>query len=142
MPHKLKILQTYFDEIWTRGHLESLEKVLAPDARTRGIMGDVPFDAEELAELVTTVRARLGRISVTFPVVIEQDDWLSTLVEISSHCAHNGTPVRVFNQFMARFDQDRMVEIYSAADSMSLFEQLGLLPENAMAVMLGGTQLR
>ena len=141
MPIKIKTLEAYFERIWVQGNLDALPDLLAPDARTRGIMGDVPFDAAELTELVKMVRALLGPITVTFPTVIEQDDWLSALVEIKSHAAHNGDPVHVFSQVIVRFCDGRMVEIYSGVDSLTLFEQLGLLPENAMAVMLGGTRL-
>jgi hypothetical protein len=49
--------------------------------------------------------------------------------------------VHVFSQVIVRFCDARMVEIYSGVDSLTLFEQLGLLPDNAMAVMLGGTRL-
>ncbi len=142
MPHKIKTLQAYFDQIWVKGNLDALSTLLDPDARTRGIMGDMPFDPDELRELVTMVRELLGPIEITFPVMVEQNDWLSALVEIKSHAAHNGDPVHIFSQTIARFDGGRMIEIYSGVDSLALFEQLGLLPENAMAVMLGGTALR
>lgn len=141
MPHKLKTLTAYFEEVWIKGNTRALSQLLAPNAQTRGIMGQIPFDAAELSELVSMVRALLGPISVSFPVTVEQDDWLSALVEIKSHAAHSGEPVRVFNQIIARFDHEQMIEIYSGVDSLSLFEQLGLLPENAMAIMLGGTKL-
>jgi len=142
MPHKIKTLQAYFDEVWVKGNLDALPTLLAPEARTRGIMGDVPFDPAELEELVTMVRSLMSPITITLPRVIEQGDWLCALVEIKSQASHNDDPVHVFSQIMVRFDQDRMVEIYSGVDSLSLFEQLGLLPDNAMAVMLGGTRLR
>ena len=142
MPHKVKTLQTYFTEIWVNGNLEALPDILAPDARTRGIMGEMPFDRDEFSELVTMVRELLGAIDVSYPILVEQGDWLSAVVEIKSHAAFTGDPIHVFNHFTARFEGHRMQEIYSGVDSMVLFEQLGLLPENAMAVMLGGTRLR
>ncbi|MEL6807964.1 MAG: nuclear transport factor 2 family protein [Pseudomonadota bacterium] len=142
MPHKRKTLETYFQEVWVKGNLDALDSLFAPGARTRGIMGDTEFDAEELKELVGMVRPLLGPITFAVPKVMEQDDWLSALVEIKSHSVENDTPVHVFNQVMARFDGERMVEIYSNLDGLTFFEQLGLLPDNAMAVMLGGTRLR
>lgn len=142
MPHKIKTLKAWFHEVWVKGNLDAIPELLAPNARTRGIMGDMPFAADEMAELVMTVRAMLGPINVSYPVVIEQNDWLSALVEVKSHAVDTGDPVHVSNQFIARFDAERMVEIYSGADSLTLFEQLGLLPPNAMAVMLGGTRLQ
>ena len=141
MPIKIKTLETYFEQVWVKGNIDALADLLAPNARTRGIMGDIPFDAGELRELVKMVRALLGPITMTFPTVIEQDDWLSALVEVQSHAAHNGDPVHVFSQIIVRFSGDRMAEIYSGVDSLALLEQLGLLPDNAMAVMLGGTRL-
>ncbi len=142
MPHKIKVLKTYYDEVWQKGNVAALHSLLAPDARTRGILGDEPFDANELGELVTMTRALIGPVTVNFPIVIEQDDWLSVLVEIKSHALHNGDPIHVFNQMLVRFDGERMAEVSSNLDALSLFEQLGLLPENAMVMMLAGTPLR
>ena len=141
VPHKVRILQTYFDEVWKKGNVEALHTLLAPNARTRGILGGEPFDANELAELVTMTRALIGPVSVAFPIVIEKDDWLSALVEIKSHALHNGDPIHVFNQMLVRFEGERMIEVSSNLDALSLFEQLGLLPENAMVMMLAGTRL-
>jgi ketosteroid isomerase-like protein len=142
MPHKVKTLQSYYDEVWVEGNLDAIPKILAPDARTRGIMGDMPFAQDDMAELVGMVRELLEDIKITFPVTVEQDDWLSALVEITGNSAHTGDPVHVFSHMIARFADEKMVEIYSGVDSLMLFEQLGLLPENAMAVMLGGTRLK
>ena len=41
MPYKLKTLQGYYDEVWTKGNLEAILDYFAPDARTRGIMGSL-----------------------------------------------------------------------------------------------------
>ncbi|GGX45781.1 hypothetical protein GCM10007385_11590 [Tateyamaria omphalii] len=142
MPHKVKTLQGWYDEVWIKGDLDAIPKFLAPNARSRGIMGDMPFSIEDLTELVTMVRELLGPIEITLPITMEQDDWLSALVEIKSHSADTGDPVHVFGQVIARFEGIQMVEIYTGTDSLTLFEQLSLLPENAMAVMLGGTRLR
>ena len=142
MPHKVKALKAWFEEVWVNGNLDAIPNILAPDARTRGIMGDMPFIADDMAELVTMVRAMLGPIEVSYPVIIEQDDWISALVEAKSHAIDTGEPIHVANQFIARFDANRMIEVYSGVDSLNLFEQLGLLLPNSMAVMLGGTRLQ
>ncbi|WP_299041717.1 hypothetical protein [uncultured Tateyamaria sp.] len=142
MPHKVKTLQGWYDEVWVKGDTGAIPKFLAPNARSRGIMGDMPFSKDDLTELVTMVRELLGPIEISLPITMEQDDWLSALIEIKSHSADTGDPVHIFTQVIARFEGTQMVEIYNNTDSLSLFEQLGLLPENAMAVMLGGTRLR
>ena len=142
MPHKFKTLETYFHEVWVKGNLDALDTLFAPGARTRGIRGDTAFDADELKELVAMVHPLLGPINFTIPKVMEQEDWLSAMVEIKSHAIDNNHPIHVVNQIMARFDGEQMIEIYSNLDGLTFFEQLGLLPDNAMAVMLGGTRLR
>lgn len=142
MPHKIATLQGWYDEVWTNGNLDAISKFLAPNARTRGIMGDMPFAAEDMADLVIMIRDQLGPIKVSLPVTVQQGDWLSALVEVKSHAVETDAPVHIFGQIIARFDHEKMVEIYSGMDSLMLFEHLGLLPENAMAVMLSGTRLR
>lgn len=141
MPHKVAKLQGWYDEVWTNGDLDAIPTFLTSDARTRGIIGDVPFVAADLADLVPMIREQLGPIKITLPVTLEQDAWLSALVEVQSQARHTGDPVHIFGQVIVRFDQDKMAEIYSCVDWMALFEQLGFLPENAMAVLLSGTRL-
>ncbi len=141
MPHKARTLRRYYDEVWEQGDLTAIARILAPDARTRGIMGDVPFNQVELAELVDVVRGLLDDIEVSMPITVEQDDWLSALVEIRGKAADTGHDVHLSSQVIARFAGEQMVEVYSGVDSLQLFEQLDLLPENAMAIMLGGTRL-
>ncbi|MEL6449940.1 MAG: nuclear transport factor 2 family protein [Pseudomonadota bacterium] len=137
----MKTLEAYFDELWVKGNVAAIPALLSPDARTRGVMGEVTLNQADLEELVTMVRELLGPIEVSFPVKVEQGDWISALVEIKSHSAISGAPVHVFNHMIARFEGHQMIEIYSGVDSLMLFEQLGLLPENALAVMLSGTRL-
>ncbi|MEP1353304.1 MAG: hypothetical protein ABJX32_06395 [Tateyamaria sp.] len=72
------------------------------------------------------------------PLLLLEDDGIRTFSKSMLVCMR----VHVFNQVMARFDGERMVETHSNLDSITFFEQLGLLPDNAMAVMLGGTRLR
>jgi len=142
MSYKIKVLQRYYDEVWSQGNLAAIDTILSPDVRSLGIMPGTTFDKGELAELVTTLRELLGTIKITICNTIEQDDWLAALVEIKSIAAHTGAPVHVSSHMITRFDGVQICEIHSGVDSLSLFEQLGLLPENAMAVMLGGTALR
>ncbi|WP_223422071.1 hypothetical protein [Tateyamaria pelophila] len=62
---------------------------------------------------------------MTLHITLEQDAWFSALVEVGSHAFGSGNSVQVFPQVIARFDDDRMVEIYSGGDSLMLFEQPG-----------------
>ena len=142
MSHKIKSLQGWCDEVWTNGNLDAISSFLAPDARTRGIMGDMPFVADDMAELVSMIREQLGPITVTLPVTVEQDKWLSALIEVKSRSLATGDPIHIFGQVIVRFENEKMSEVYKGVDSLMLFEQLGMLPENAMAIMLSGTRLQ
>ena len=51
MPIKIKTLETYFEQVWVKGNIDALADLLAPNARTRGIMGDIPFDAGGIARI-------------------------------------------------------------------------------------------
>ena len=142
MQHKIANLKKLYEDVWCKGDLTAIRRHLAPDARSRGIMGDMPFAQDDYEELVTMIRDMLGPIEITMPVTVEQDDYVSALIEIKSHGVDTGDPVHLFGQVIARFREHRIIEMHVSTDSLTLFEQLDLLPQNAMAVMLGGTQLR
>ena len=92
MPHKVAALPGWYNEVWTNGDLGAIPNFLAPNARTRGIIRDMPFAAGDLVDLVTMIREKLRPITVTLPITIEQDAWLSALVEVQSHALDSGDP--------------------------------------------------
>ena len=142
VPHKADILQQWFDRVWTDGDIDAIPDFLAENSVATGILPDMALSSTDMPELVQLMRSQLGHLDVRLVNTIESGDWIAALLEVRSHVADTGDPVHAFGQIMARFDGNKMIEIYNSFDFLSYFEQLGQLPPNALAVLLTGNRLQ
>ena len=142
MPHKIEILQNWFDRIWTAGDVDAIPDFLAPDATSRGILPDMALSPTDMPDLVHLMRGQLGTIEVRLAKTMAMGDWIAALVEVRSHVAETGDPILVYGQIMARFEGRMMAEVYHSFDFLTYFEQLGQIPPDALALLLTGTQLK
>jgi len=141
MTSKKDILQLWYDEVWSNGNLDMIDKLFSPDTIAEGIMPDMHMGPDDMRDLIFAVRELVGPIKVTLPIAIEQGDWLAAVMVVNTTRGDNGGPVLVTGQVMTRFDGDKMVEAYNQFDFMSFFEQLGQMPPQSIPVCMAGQQL-
>ena len=141
MPTKADVLKSWYKRVWSEGDLDALSEILAPNARTSGVLPEMELTRTDVAELVPLLHARLGPIAAHVVTCVEAGDWVACLVEVSSHRIDTGDPVQITTQTIARIEHDQIVEAYSNFDFLSLFEQLGQLPPDSLAILLAGNRL-
>jgi len=90
---------------------------------------------------VTSLRSHLQGISITITHAVEQDDWLAARISFQSACAATGKPVSTTGHVMIRFEDGKMAESFNQFDYISLFEQLGQMPQDTVAACLTGQGL-
>ena len=142
MGRKADLLQDWFDSVWRDGDEDAIPRLLSATSGARGILPDLSLNRTEVTELVVLIRERLGPIAITLPQVLEQGDWASALIEVHSTAADDGAKIHAFGQIIARFEGDMMVEVYHSFDFLTFFQQMGQMPNNALALLLSGTRLR
>lgn len=135
------ILERYYKDVWEEGQLDRITTyfncVHDPDriVPRRGI------EPCEIREWVSIVRSFITDIKIRLVHTIEQDDWLSAMIEISAKDMRTQAPVLVHQQIMLRFVDGQTIESYPFFDFLSFFEQLGHLPQDVHALLLGGNVL-
>lgn len=138
---KSELLKEWYDQVWVHGDLEAIDQFFDPDTMAEGIIPEMQVGVDDFRDLVTAFRYHVGKIDVKLPKTIENGDWVAAMLHVHTSRADNGAPIEVTGQVMARFKDDKVVEAYNQFDFISLFEQLGQLPEDTLPICMTGQQL-
>ena len=138
---KSQLLKEWYDQVWVHGDLDAIDKFFDPSAMAEGIIPEMQVGPDDFRELVMAFHHHVGEIKVTLPKTIEDDEWVSAILHVHTSRADNGAPIEVTGQVMARFSGDKLVEAYNQFDFISLFEQLGQLPEDSLPICMTGQKL-
>lgn len=141
MTRKADILRQWYREIWEDGTFEAIEEYFVPAPHSQHLVPNFGIEPSEIREWMLVLRKFVTDIRVDVLHTIEEGDWISAMLEISCVDLQTDRPVTVHQQIMIRFDGDKKAESYPAFDFIDFFEQLGQLPENTHALLLGGTRL-
>lgn len=139
---KADILKNWYKAVWEEGQFDVVDDYFVQDPHDQYIVKNLGIEPSEIREWVSVLRSFVTDIRVDIVHSIEEDDWLSAMLEINCRTVATHKPVKVYQQIMLRFDGDRKAESYPCFDFIRFFEQLGQLPENTHALLLGGTVLR
>lgn len=135
------ILQRWYDEIWGKGNLDVIEELLCPDTLANGIFTAFSIRAEEFGELIQAGRTLLSDITTEIALCIEQDNRLAARLVFRAERADTGEPITFTSQVMVEFRDGKIVQMLNQLDYFTLFEQLGQIPREALAVCLTGQRL-
>lgn len=138
---KSELLKKWYDQVWVQGNVDAIDQFFASDTLAEGLIPEMQVGADDFREFVTAFRYHLGDIRVDLPIVIENGDWASAIVHVHTSRADNGAPIEVTGQVMVRVKNSKIVEAYNQFDLISLFEQLGQMPEDTLPVCMTGQQL-
>ena len=138
---KLEFLKNWYDRVWVKADLEAIDQFFAPRAGAEGIMPDGAVGAEDFRALVPALRALVRDLSITIDRWQDGDDWLWAQITVQALPAQGAAPIRANGQVMMRFANGLIAEAYNTFDFLTFFEQVGLLPQDAFALLLSGEKL-
>ncbi|WIY24184.1 ester cyclase [Parasedimentitalea psychrophila] len=139
---KTEFLQYWFDEVWSNGNLSVVDQMYGAESSSTGAILIAPFRREDICELVTAIRELLSDIRVTFSHQMEQEDWLAVRAVIDAERADNGAKIQMTGQMFIRFEGQIIAESHSHFNYISLFEQLGQIPPDAIPILLTGQAMK
>lgn len=138
---KRQILEEWYRRVWVEGDLDAIDEMFSPDTQAAGLLPEMQMGPDDFRELVPMFLNMVETPSVSLDKFMEDSDWASALYSMRVTDASSGRPVIGTGQLFARFKGDKIVETYNSFDFMSFFEQIGLLPEQSMALCLTGHRL-
>lgn len=134
-------LRAWYQRVWIDEDLAAIDDFFAPRTGADGIMPDGQVGAEDFRALVPAFRALVRDLRIEIDHWREGGDWLWAQITAHALPAQGTIPIRAQGQVMLRFDGDRIAEAYNIFDFLTLFSQIGLLPEDAFLLLLSGERL-
>ena len=139
--NKVDLIHRWFHEVWENGNMAVIHEMLPEVFRIEGMTGDQEFHRDNFPDLVNTFRSLTGVPRVSITKTVETGDWIATRLRVNADGPEGTTPLAFNGQMMTRFDGTLMAENYTTFDYLSLFEQLGQIPPDALAICMSGQKL-
>lgn len=137
----LDLLRDWFRRVWIAGDVDAIGDYFAPGTEATGILPGAGLGPQDFAEFVPALRQHLRNPEIVFLRQMETADCAWALVEVRAQAALDLTPIRFEGQAMIRLEAGRIVEAHNHFDLVTLFETLGLLPPDTIALCLAGERI-
>jgi hypothetical protein len=130
-------LADWFQRVWVEGDLDAVDEYFSSETKAAGMMTGF-----EIGAMVPAILSMVRNPSVSMEKTVETGEWLWALLKIDAQCAEDLKPVSINGQVMMRMGADgKIAEAYNHFDFISFFEQLGKMPQDTIALCLGGIEL-
>ncbi|WP_040104051.1 ester cyclase [Phaeobacter gallaeciensis] len=135
------MLNRWFQGLWVNGDTTVLDELFAEDTEAVGLIPDIAMKKPEFVVLAEAVRELCTDIQVEISHAVEAGDWIAVRIQVEAVSIMHNRPFQVSGHIMARASEGKFIEMISQFDFLTLFENLGQMPENTLPVCLTGQQL-
>ena len=140
MGERRAFLEEWFDRVWSAGDRAAIYDLLAPDATVMGLEEEKLTGTDQFALFHTLAMNLVRDIEIRVLVSVEEGDWVAALLEFQCIHRESGQPLRSRGHMMCRIVGGKLVEGHNLFDMLSVFEQMGLLPQRTLDQLLLGQQ--
>jgi len=130
------VVRTWFEEVWNQGQEETIDRLFASDAVAHGLPGSALRGPKDFKPFFRRFRAAFPDIRIEVLQTITEGEM------IAAHCrvlgtqqgdalgmAATGKPTEFFGMVFARVRDGQIVEAWNSFDFLTLYQQLGLVPQ-------------
>lgn len=140
MPNS-ETLRSFMSRVWEHGDLAAVDEVFVPDTVTNGLMPNLQTGPNDFKILVGLVQELITPPKITMIKTLESGNWVATMLSVEAEKADTLAPVLFSGMVFCRICEGKILEAYNNLDFISFFEQLGLLPDNTVALCLTGMEI-
>ena len=137
----LDVIETWFKRVYTEEDISAVDDMMVPATDARGLADHALLGPEEFKVFVRGFLALLTDIDIRIDKSLEEGDWVHVLISIHAKSRANGQLVKFPAQIMVRVVDGILVEGHNTVDFLSMFAQLGLLPESTFSRCFGGERV-
>ncbi|SIO26428.1 SnoaL-like domain-containing protein [Rhodovulum sp. ES.010] len=134
-------LEDWYRRVYIDGDVDAVGELFTKESRAAGLMADMQVGAEDIAAFAMALVHLVDTPRLHIVKAVEDGDWLAALIECEAVRPSDGKPLRVTGQLMARYEGDKIVEAYNSFEFIGFFAQLGLLPEDSVAIGMSGQKI-
>lgn len=142
MKTKKETLEQWFKEVWYEGNTETIHRVFVPEPQNlkaaHGLAKEEKLSPQEYEQFQQTLLSLISEVNVVVDSHIEQGDWLFTACTVYAKSKKTGEDIKFEGSTFVKIVDEKIVEAKNYFDFISLFEAIGLMPENTFAKCLTG----
>lgn len=138
---KTELLQHFIQKVWIEGDTAVAAEMFADSGSADGVIPSMTMTGTDFSDMAAAFLEMVQNPTCEILTTVEQGDWLSALVKVSALNAANMDPIEITGQIMLHYADGRVLAAHNHFDYIALFEQMGLLPQDALVMFLSGAKV-
>ncbi|WP_192966774.1 ester cyclase [Phycobacter azelaicus] len=135
------VVKQWFNTLWEKADIAAIQDLAQTDISIEGQITALGGSRQDYADMVMTLNRLLDNISFEYEHVMECGELVAAKLLVRAQSAVTKSDIRFSGHFIARVEDGKLTELSSTIDYMKMFEQLGQLPEESLAICLTGERL-
>lgn len=137
----LEVMETWFQRVWSEEDESAIDEMFVPDGEARGLGANILVGPDGFKQFHSAICAMCSDIKITIDKSIEEGDWISCICTFTAKATRTGQPITATGAVMVRIGDGKLLEAYNHWDFFSIYEPVGLLPENTFGRALIGEKI-
>lgn len=125
--------ETWFTRFWINEDMAAAEDMASPDVVVQGLTDAPQTTREGMRDFGQALLALCDFQDIVIKHFMQDGDWAHMLVQFSGTARKTDKPFRFDAQILARAENGKIVEGYNHPDFLTLFQQLGTMPPDAIS---------
>ena len=135
------VITQWFDRVWNSKDPSAIDDLMDISAAAQGLGASLQTGPVDFRNFWEAMYEHFAEIQITLDKIIEQGEWASAHFTVTGESPSQDAPVVFTGQSIIRAEDGKIAEAYNAVDFMSMFEQLDLLPQNALRTCFSGNRI-
>jgi hypothetical protein len=141
MANKHQIMETWFQQVWTKQNASAIDQMFAPEGQASGLGANALVGPQDFKVFHAALSKLLDSFELTIDKSIESDDWISAVCTLKARSIFSGAVVTISGHVMARIEGGKIMEAYNHWDFLGMFSQTGQLPKDTFEQALAGKKI-
>ncbi|WP_108483964.1 ester cyclase [Oceaniglobus ichthyenteri] len=137
----VEIMHDFLQRVWVDADMDLIDRVFAPNVGAEGLLPDMTLTPEDFKTMVLALLNLVEHPEITVIKTLSDENWVSVMIRVRAESQINTAVITATGQIIARFEHGLIVEVYNHFDFLGLFQQLGLIPHEAVMLCLSGEPL-
>ena len=139
---KAEFLNRWFHRVWTEEDASAIAEMMHPEAIVRGVGNADCVGPESFAVFHTSLLSRVTEMKFTIIRTLEEGDWIAGLWTLTAKDRVSGRPVTSSGTVFAEIRDGLFIGGYNHYDTLGLYQDLELLPQDTLPRLLSNLALK
>ena len=136
-----QITETWFQRVWNQAEGHVIDEMFSPATKASGLTDQVMLGPAEFKKFHRLMFALMKDFNITVGQCIEAGDRIAARCTVEATQIISGKRVKITGGVFVKIGDEKIVEAYNYFDFISLFGQLGFIPEDTLQRCLSGEHI-